>query len=123
MAAEVCARERCVYNLDGGNVSYFLVSPNVCIRQMLRGRQSSLTPSAYHAAKCLLFGREEYERAEVRGEVRWKVTGKRREREVDRGRDGFDVTHILPLIFDSNLMYDVSPAVAFVLWGKNAYMF
>lgn len=49
--------------------------------------------------------------------------GKRREREVDRGRDGFDVTHILPLIFDSNLMYDVSPAVAFVLRGKNAYIF
>lgn len=49
--------------------------------------------------------------------------GKRREREVDRGRDGFDVTHILPLIFDSNLMYDVSPAVAFVLRGRNAYIF
>lgn len=50
-------------------------------------------------------------------------SGKRREREVDRGRDGFDVTRILPLIFDSNLMYDVSPAAALVLWGKNAYMF
>lgn len=67
---EVCAREHCVYNPDGGNVSYF--GERRCLFQR--------PESVCHAAKHLLLERKIKERAEVRREVEGDSLGKRQDR-------------------------------------------
>lgn len=84
---EVCAHENTVFTLWAEGMFRTLVKPNVSLRQMLRGCQSSLTLSACYAAKHLLLERKSQERAEVRRAVEGDSLGKRRERkwtEIER---------------------------------------